>query len=103
MVNELLDVAALNLGCGADLRFSLEYVRGDGTRHREPLTACAAERFEESAPVRPFHWAKGAAHFPGSWWSSTTSEHVGFESWLERPVNRTNPGQANFFVTARHH
>ncbi len=34
--------------------------------------------------VRSFHWAKGAAHFPGSWWSSTTSAHVGFESWLER-------------------
>ena len=34
--------------------------------------------------MRSFHWAKGAAHFPGSWWSSTTSAHVGFESWLER-------------------
>jgi hypothetical protein len=36
---------------------------GDGTRHREPLTACAAERFDEAAPARPFHWAKGRA-FP---------------------------------------
>ena len=34
--------------------------------------------------MRSFHWAKGAAHFPGLWWSSTTSAHVGFESWLER-------------------
>ena len=84
MVGGLLDVAALDLGFGVDLRFSLEYVRGDGTRHREPLAACAAERFEEAVPVRSFRWAKGAAHFPGSWWSSTTGEHVGFESWLER-------------------
>src|SRR5882672_1888272 len=57
---------------------------GDGARHREPLAACAAERFEEAVPVRSFPWAKGAAHFPGSWWSSTTSAHVGFDSWLER-------------------
>lgn len=79
-----MDVAALNLECGADLRFSLEYVREDGTRDREPLAACRAGRFEEAVPVRSFHWAKGAAHFPGLWWSSTTSAHVGFESWLER-------------------
>jgi hypothetical protein len=84
VVDGLSDVAALDLEYGADLRFSLEYVRGDGTRHREPLAACTAERFEEVAPVRSFQWARGAAHFPGSWWSSTTSEHVGFESWLER-------------------
>ena len=84
MVGGLVDVAALDVGFGADLRFSLEYVREDGTRRWEPLAACAAERFEEAAPVRSFRWAKGAVHFPGSWWSSTTGEHVGFESWLER-------------------
>src|SRR5712672_890090 len=84
MVGGLLDVGALDLGFGVDLRFSLEYVQGDGTRCWEPLAACAAGRFEEAVPVRSFHWAKGAAHFPGLWWSSTTSGHVGFESWLER-------------------
>jgi hypothetical protein len=41
-------------------------------------------RFEDALPVRSFHWVKGALHFPGSWWSSTTGDHVGFESWLER-------------------
>ena len=60
-----MDVAALDLGYVADLGFSLEFVRGGGTGHREPLAACAAERFEDVAPVRSFHWAKGAAHFPG--------------------------------------
>jgi hypothetical protein len=84
MVGGLLDVAALDLGFDADLLFSLEYVREDGDRRREPLAACAAERFEEAVPVRSFRWTKGTAHFPGSWWSSTTGEHVGFESWLER-------------------
>jgi hypothetical protein len=77
-------VAALDLECSAELRFSVEYVRADGEARRVPLAACAAERFEEALPVRSFHWAKGAAHFPGSWWSSTMLAHVGFESWLER-------------------
>ena len=90
MVGRPLDVAALDLGFDAELRFSLEYVWRDGTRHRESLAACAAERFEEAAPVRSFRWAKGAAHFPGSWWSSTSGEHVGFEAWLERDLIRTS-------------
>jgi len=84
MTGRAMTVAALNLGTGADLRFLLEYVRADGTRNREPLAACATERLEDALPVRSFRWAKGASHFPGSWWSSTTGEHVGFESWLER-------------------
>src|SRR5947209_7882333 len=54
MVGGLLDVAALDLGSGADLWFSLEYVREGGIRRREPLAACASERFEEAAPVRSF-------------------------------------------------
>jgi hypothetical protein len=83
-VGGLVHVAALDLGCDAGLRFSVEYVGQDGTGHRVPLAACAGGRFEEALPVRSFHWAKGAAHFPGLWWSSTMSAHVGFESWLER-------------------
>ncbi|MGH3182242.1 MAG: hypothetical protein ACRDOH_11540 [Streptosporangiaceae bacterium] len=80
-----MDVAALDLGCAADLRFFLEYVREDGTRCREPLAVCAAERFEEAVPVRSFHWAKGAAHFPGSWWSLTTPAHVTPGLWPRPP------------------
>jgi hypothetical protein len=79
-----MTVAALDLGTGADLRFSVEFVGADGTRCREPLAACATARLEDALPVRSFRWAKGASHFPGSWWSSTTGDHVGFESWLER-------------------
>ena len=41
-------------------------------------------RLEDALPVRSFRWAKGSRHFPGLWWSSTTGDHVGFESWLER-------------------
>ena len=80
----VMAVAALNLEPGAGLRFFLEFTGADGTRHRESLAVCVTERFENALPVRSFQWAKGASHFPGSWWSSTTGDHVGFESWLER-------------------
>ena len=79
-----MTVAALDLGSGTDLRFFLEFTEADGTRRREPLAACVTARLEDALPVRPFQWTKGASHFPGSWWSSTTGDHVGFESWLER-------------------
>jgi hypothetical protein len=79
-----MTVAALDLGSGTDLGFSLEFVGADGKLRREPLAACVTARLEEVPPVRSFQWAKGALHFPGLWWSSTTGGHVGFESWLER-------------------
>ena len=79
-------VAALNVEPGAGLRFFLEFTRADGTQYRESLAACVTERFEHALPVRPFYWAKDSLHFPGSWWSSTMGDHVGFESWLERDL-----------------
>ena len=93
-------VAALNLEPGAGPRFFLEFAGADGARHRESLTACVTERFENALPVRSFQWAKGASHFAGSWWSSTTGDHVGFESWLERPVDRTNRGQSSAAIAS---
>lgn len=77
-------VAAFNREPGAGLRFFLEFTGAEGTQRLEPLAACVTERFECVLPVRSFRWGKGALNFPGSWWSSTTGEHVGFESWLER-------------------
>jgi hypothetical protein len=77
-------VAALNLEPGAGLRFFLEFTGADGVQRWESLMTCVTERFESVRPVRSYRWAKGSLNFPGSWWSSTTGEHVGFESWLER-------------------
>jgi hypothetical protein len=57
-----VDVAALDLGCSAELRFWVEFVREDGAVRRVPLAVCAGERFEDAVPVRSFHWVKGAAH-----------------------------------------
>jgi len=35
-------------------------------------------------PVRRFVSRFRQRHFPGWWWSASMSDHVGFESWLER-------------------
>ncbi|MFE0680598.1 TnsA-like heteromeric transposase endonuclease subunit [Streptomyces sp. NPDC058961] len=59
-------------------------VDGAGRRRRRPLLDCATASFEDVVPVRPFRWSQGSRHFPGWYWSATTGQHVGFESWLER-------------------
>nr|WP_232295553.1 TnsA-like heteromeric transposase endonuclease subunit [Parafrankia sp. EUN1f] len=55
-----------------------------GSRCRGTLATCWAEPFEAVLPVRPFGWPRGGSSFPVWWWSATTNDHVGFESWLER-------------------
>ncbi|WP_438828221.1 TnsA-like heteromeric transposase endonuclease subunit [Streptomyces mirabilis] len=55
-----------------------------GQRRRRPLLDCATARFEDAVPVQPFRWSRGSRYFPGWYWSATTGQHVGFESWLER-------------------
>ncbi|MFE5957950.1 MULTISPECIES: TnsA-like heteromeric transposase endonuclease subunit [Streptomyces] len=62
----------------------LSCVDAAGRRRRRPLLDCATARFEDVVPVRPFRWSRGSRHFPGWYWSATTGQHVGFESWLER-------------------
>lgn len=59
--------------------------RLDGRMLDEPvLPACASLRLESSLPVRSFFSWPGKRNYEGSWWSSTTCSHVGFESLLER-------------------
>ncbi|MEU1823789.1 TnsA-like heteromeric transposase endonuclease subunit [Streptomyces abikoensis] len=62
----------------------LSYVDAVSERQRRPLLDCATTRFEDVSPVRPFRWSRGERHFAGWYWSATTRQHVGFESWLER-------------------
>jgi hypothetical protein len=64
--------------------FGIVFADPDGGRCREPLPACWMVPFEQVPPVRAFSSYRGQRSFPGLWWSSTTSEHVGYESWLER-------------------
>lgn len=41
-------------------------------------------RFEHAPAVRSFRFARGMTSFAGWWWFSSSGEHVGYESWLER-------------------
>jgi len=76
----------------AGARFTVDFRAADGAWQRGPLTSCGGVRFEDALPVRPFRFEKGLRNFAGWWYFATTGDHVGFESWLERPVDRTNPG-----------
>ncbi|MFD8340319.1 TnsA-like heteromeric transposase endonuclease subunit [Streptomyces solisilvae] len=62
----------------------LSFVEAAPERRRRPLLDCVTARFEDVAPVRSFRWSRGERHFAGWYWSATTGQHVGFESWLER-------------------
>jgi hypothetical protein len=64
--------------------FNLSFVDVDGRRRCELLSSCWMVPFERVLPVRTFSSYKGMKNFSGLWWSATTSEHVGYESWLER-------------------
>jgi len=64
--------------------FQLAFVDSSGLRRQEPLAVAWSCRFESGQPVRSFPSRQGQRNFPGLWWSATTGQHVGFESWLER-------------------
>ena len=80
---------------GTAVGVEVEFIDADGTRRREPLSSCWNVPFERVSPVRGFASFRGQRNRPGLWWFATTGEHVGYESWLERPVDRTNPGQSS--------
>lgn len=63
--------------------FELDFLR-EGERRRLPLGASWQVSFEAVEPVRPFRWDKSTAGFAGWYYSATTRDHVGYESWLER-------------------
>jgi hypothetical protein len=66
--------------------FELWFVDEAGAQRREPLPSCWDVPFERARPSRSFASFKGQRNFPGLWWSATTGEHVGYESWVERDV-----------------
>ncbi|WP_133806051.1 TnsA-like heteromeric transposase endonuclease subunit [Kribbella caucasensis] len=66
------------------LDFGLHFVGSDGQERDESLSSGWTVPFEMALPVRKFSSYRGQRSFSGLWWSSTISEHVGFESWLER-------------------
>lgn len=64
--------------------FDVAFVDPDGSQRCEPLSACWMVPFERALQVRAFSWNRGKRSFAGLWWFSTTFDHVGHESWLER-------------------
>lgn len=64
----------------------VEYVNPGRGRERRPLTACGGARFKRVSPVRGFASFRGQWNWPGWWGFSRPSEHVGYESWVERDV-----------------
>lgn len=64
--------------------FQIAFVDVSGSRRQERLATGWAGPFEFGRPVRSFPSRRGQRNFPGLWWSATTGQHVGFESWLER-------------------
>lgn len=63
----------------------VELAGADGSRQVRSLAECAAFDFGDvSVPVRRFPSFRGQRNFPGLWWFSKMSCHVGYESWLER-------------------
>lgn len=64
--------------------FSMLFVDLDGRRRGGSLSSCWMVPFERVPPVRDFGSYRGKRSFSGLWWSCTISDHVGFESWLER-------------------
>ena len=92
--------AAGSVAGAASERFLLEFQVAGGAWQCEPLLSCRATRFEEALPARPFRFEKGLRSFAGWWYFATAGAHVGFESWLERPVDRTNRGQSSAAIAS---
>ena len=80
------DMAVAAGASAAGSSFALSFVDEAGIQRREPLSSCWDVPFERMNPSRSFPSFKGQRNFPGLWWSATTGEHVGYESWLERDV-----------------
>jgi hypothetical protein len=74
-------LAVAEASCGG---VEVEFVADGGRVRRAALGQCWDVRFEDVEPARSFPSYRGQRNFPGWWWSSTMSRHVGYESWLER-------------------
>jgi hypothetical protein len=78
----VLSLEGVPLPASAD--FDVSFVDIDGGERCDPLSSCWVVPFERVLPIRGFSSYKGMKNFSGLWWSTTTLEHVGYESWLER-------------------
>jgi hypothetical protein len=61
----------------------------DGGEASFPLLRVQARQVIAAVPWRKARSARGQAHYPGYFWSSTMGAHVIYESRLELALNRT--------------
>lgn len=47
--------------------FDVEYIAGDGTKHRVPLAAAAGVSLADMTPARRLQARKGQQNLPGRW------------------------------------
>jgi hypothetical protein len=79
-------MAGLSAARSVESGFAVVFVDEAGVERRAPLSSSWNVPFERVAAVRSFPSYRGQKNFPGLWWSATTGEHVGYESWVERDV-----------------
>jgi hypothetical protein len=72
--------------------FEVEFIDVVDGHRRGPLRELWSARFEHAVPVRSLPSFNGQRNFTGLYYAATMDVHVGFESWLERPIDRTNRG-----------
>ncbi|SCG72456.1 hypothetical protein GA0070613_5085 [Micromonospora inositola] len=65
-------------------RFDVNFIDSEGREFQEPLIQCWNQPFEAALPIRSLASYRGKKSFSGLWWLATTSDHVSYESWLER-------------------
>lgn len=61
----------------------MRYREADGAERMVPLSRVGELPFEDYLPVRSIPHYHGSRHTPGDYWSATTGQLVGYESWLE--------------------
>jgi hypothetical protein len=72
-------------------RFEVSFIDQEGVLGRGLFADCGDWSFEEGKPVRRLVSRRGSRGFPGLWRFSTTSEHAGYESRLERDHLMAHP------------
>lgn len=65
-------------------QITLRYVDGEGAEVVTTLAKAEAGLIADGLPVRSFNSYAGMRHYPGWWWSATTSSLLPYESLLER-------------------
>jgi hypothetical protein len=64
--------------------FEVVYLDVDGGEIRRKIDEAVEVAFERVPPVRSFPSYQGQRNYPGFYWSSSSSRHVAYKSWLER-------------------